>query len=171
MGFGRSFPTRPGASANSLGGMYATAHTVTLLLAILGPMTQSPSLRVLLIEDSTLLAGRLIELVNRLPEVDLIDTVGTEADALDRISTGSPDVLILDLHLRQGSGFGVLRSLALRTRPRPKIIVLTNFGLAEYRREAELFGVEAFLDKSREYFRLPSLLTGFAKEHAVQDPH
>jgi two-component system, OmpR family, response regulator len=134
-------------------------------------MPQSSPLRVLLIEDSALLAGRLIELVNCLPGVDLIDTVGTEADALDRISAGSPDVLILDLHLREGSGFGVLRSLALSTRPRPKIIVLTNFGLPEYRREAESFGVEAFLDKAREYFRLPSLLIGFAEEHAVQAPH
>jgi two-component system, OmpR family, response regulator len=158
-------------SLRAVGSMYATAHTVTSLLAILAVMPQSPSLRVLLIEDSALLAARLSELVNRLPEVDLIDTVDTEADALDRISAGSPDVLILDLHLREGSGFGVLRSLALSTRPRPKIIVLTNFGLPEYRREAELFGVEAFLDKAREYFRLPSLLTGFAKEHAVQDPH
>jgi two-component system OmpR family response regulator len=134
-------------------------------------MPQNSPLRVLLIEDSALLAGRLIELVNHLPGVDLIDTVGTEADALDRISAGSPDVLILDLQLREGSGFGVLRSLALSSRPRPKIIVLTNFGLPEYRREAELFGVEAFLDKAREYFRLPSLLTGFAKAHAVQASH
>jgi len=91
-----------------------------------------------------LLAARLIELVNR---------------------------HVLESHLREGSGFGVLRSLALSTRPRAKIIVLTNFGLPEYRREAESFGVEAFLYKAREHFRLPSLLTGFAKEHAVQDPH
>jgi hypothetical protein len=47
--------------------------------------------------------------------------------------------------------------------PRPKIIILTNFGLPEYRREAELLGVEAFLDKSRDYFQLPSLLSGFAR--------
>ena len=141
------------------------------MLAILVFMPQSPSLRVLLIEDSALLAARLIELVNGLPDVESIDTVDTEADALDRISEVSPDVLILDLHLREGSGFGVLRSLALSTRPRPKIIVLTNFGLPEYRREAESFGVEAFLDKAREYFRLPSLLTDFAKQHAVQDRH
>ena len=77
----------------------------------------------------------------------------------------TPDVLILDLHLREGSGFGVLRSLARGNAvSRPKIIILTNFGLPEYRREAEAFGVEAFLDKSRDYFRLPSLLTGFAQE-------
>jgi two-component system, OmpR family, response regulator len=128
-------------------------------------MSNDSSLRVLLVEDSSLLAARLAELIRRLPDVDLIDTVQTETDALERISAGLPDVLILDLHLRSGSGFGVLRSLASnRQKRRPKIVILTNFGLPEYRREAELFGVEAFLDKSRDYFKLPALLKDFAKD-------
>jgi DNA-binding NarL/FixJ family response regulator len=130
-------------------------------------MSPNPALRVLLVEDSALLAARLSELIRRLPDVDLIDTVQTEAEALSRISAGLPDVLILDLHLRSGSGFGVLRTLAReKPSPRPKVIILTNFGLPEYRREAETFGVEAFLDKSRDYFRLPSLLQDFAKERS-----
>jgi DNA-binding NarL/FixJ family response regulator len=128
-------------------------------------MSNSTSLRVLLVEDSSLLAARLGELIRRLPDVDLVDTVQTESDAVTRISDVMPDVLILDLHLRTGSGFGVLRTL-VRERPerRPKVIILTNFGLPEYRREAESLGVEAFLDKSRDYFRLPSLLRDFARE-------
>jgi two-component system, OmpR family, response regulator len=134
-------------------------------------MTNNPTLRVLLVEDSSLLATRLTELIRRLPDVDLIDTVDTEADALSRIAAAAPDVLILDLHLRNGSGFGVLRSLSRASRRRPKIIILTNFGLPEYRREAETFGVEAFLDKSRDYFRLPSLLTGFAKDRSAPQTH
>ncbi len=130
-------------------------------------MADSPALRVLLVEDSSLLAGRLTELLQRLPDVDLVGTVETERDALSRISTSPPDVLILDLHLRSGSGFGVLRWLKRGpTDQRPKVIILTNFGLPEYRREAESLGVEAFLDKSRDYFRLPGLLRDFAKERA-----
>lgn len=126
-------------------------------------MTDTPPLRVLLVEDSELLAVRLAELIRQLPNIDLIDVVATESDALERESASTPDVLILDLHLRRGSGFGVLRALARRTH-RPKIVILTNFGLAEYRREAERYGVEAFLDKSRDYFRLPELLSGYAKD-------
>ncbi len=134
-------------------------------------MSGSPSLRVLLVEDSSLLADRLAELIRRLPDVDLIDTVQTESEALARITAAVPDVLILDLHLRTGSGFGVLRSLARdKASQRPKVIILTNFGLPEYRREAESFGVEAFLDKSRDYFRLPALLRDFAKERTVGGP-
>jgi DNA-binding NarL/FixJ family response regulator len=134
-------------------------------------MSDRPSLRVLLVEDSSLLAGRLAELIRRLPDVDLIDTVQTETDALTQINAAVPDVLILDLHLRSGSGFGVLRSLARdKASQRPKVIILTNFGLPEYRREAETFGVEAFLDKSRDYFRLPALLRDFANERSVSGP-
>jgi DNA-binding NarL/FixJ family response regulator len=131
-------------------------------------MSKDSILRVLLVEDSSLLAARLSELIRRLPDVDLIDTVDTESEALIRIAAVTPDVLILDLHLRKGSGFGVLRSLRRGAGRRPKIIILTNFGLPEYRREAESFGVEAFLDKSRDYFRLPSLLSGYARERAGQ---
>src|SRR5215475_7275572 len=100
-------------------------------------MSNSSSLRVLLVEDSSLLAARLAELIRRLPDVDLIDTVDTEAAALSRVAAETPDVLILDLHLRSGSGFGVLRALTRSAQRRPKIIILTNFGLPEYRREAE----------------------------------
>jgi len=129
---------------------------------------ENSSLRVLLAEDSTLLAARLTELIRRLPDVELVGTVDSEAEAVSHVASDTPDVLILDLHLRSGSGFGVLRALS---RPRasarrPKIVILTNFGLPEYRREAEAFGVEAFLDKSRDYFRLPSLLTDFARDRA-----
>jgi two-component system, OmpR family, response regulator len=131
-------------------------------------MSGSQALRVLLVEDSSLLADRLAELIRRLPDVDLIDTVDSEAAAVRSVNTATPDVLILDLHLRAGSGFGVLRALGRATGPRPKIIILTNFGLPEYRREAETFGVEAFLDKSRDYHRLPTLLGGFARSQGIE---
>jgi len=133
-------------------------------------MSNTSSLRVLLAEDSALLAARLTELIRRLPDVELVGTVDSETDTLSQVVSATPDVLILDLHLRSGSGFGVLRALTARGR-RPKIVILTNFGLPEYRREAEAFGVDAFLDKSRDYFRLPSLLTDFARDRAEHGPH
>jgi two-component system OmpR family response regulator len=134
-------------------------------------MPNVSSLRVLLAEDSALLAARLTELIRRLPDVELIGTVDCEADTLSHVESATPDVLILDLHLRSGSGFGVLRALSGAGSQRPKIVILTNFGLPEYRREAEAFGVEAFLDKSRDYFRLPSLLTDFARDRAAHAHH
>ena len=127
--------------------------------------SHEPDLRVLLVEDSPYITATLTELISQLPGVDFMGAVASEADALGRISAADPDVLILDLHLRSGSGFGVLRSLRAGGRDaRPRVVILTNFPLPEYRRAAESFGVEAFLDKARDYFRLPMLLQEFALE-------
>jgi DNA-binding NarL/FixJ family response regulator len=134
-------------------------------------MPNSSPVRVLLAEDSGVLAARIAELIRRLPRVDLIGTVDTEADALQYIATSTPDVLILDLHLRSGSGFGVLRALGRMGAQRPKVIVLTGFDLPEYRREAETLGVDAFLDKSRDYYRLPALLSAYAAERRGRNEH
>jgi two-component system, OmpR family, response regulator len=129
-------------------------------------MSTSQPVRVLIVEDSAVLAARIAELIARLPGVTLIDTVSTESEALQCIADMAPEVLLLDLHLRRGSGFGVLRSLEHSGAPRPKVIVLTGFDLPEYRRRAESFGVEAFLNKSRDYQQLPALLTSFAGQQA-----
>jgi hypothetical protein len=62
----------------------------------------------------------------------------------------------------QRIGFGVLRSNARDSLRRPKVIVLTNFGLQQYRREAEALGADVLLDNSRDYFLVPALLNDFA---------
>lgn len=134
-------------------------------------MTDTSSVRVLLVEDSAVLAGRITELIRRLPRVDLIGTVDTEADALQQVVSCAPDVLILDLHLRDGSGFGVLRSLRRAHASRPKVVVLTSFDLPQYRREAETLGVDAFLNKSRDYHRLPILLRALAAQGDAGTEH
>jgi DNA-binding NarL/FixJ family response regulator len=97
--------------------------------------------------------------------------VDNEAAALEQLAASTPDVVILDLHLRSGSGFGVLRSLARDSAQRPRVIVLTGFDLPQYRREAETLGVDAFLNKSRDYHRLPILLGSFAAQRAAPRQH
>ena len=127
------------------------------------PPGTAPSLRVLLVEDSALLAERIGEFIKRLRRVQVIGVVDTEAEAVWHIRESSPDVVILDIHLREGSGFGVLRALHGTTRP--KIIVLTNYGSSEYRGAAQAFGAYAFLDKSREFGRLDPLLFSLTQAH------
>jgi DNA-binding NarL/FixJ family response regulator len=134
-------------------------------------MPDTRSVRVLLVEDSGVLARRLTELIRGLPRVDLIGTVDTEADALRQVASSAPDVLILDLHLRDGSGFGVLRSLRRAHASRPRVVVLTGFDLPQYRREAEALGVDAFLNKSRDYGRLPVLLRAYAAQGGAANQH
>lgn len=114
-------------------------------------------LRVLLVEDSPLLVQRISELIGDLPNVRLVGTAMSESDAVARLAAQDIDAVILDLQLHTGSGFGVLRALQQRTGG-PTVIVFTNFAIGAYRETALALGARHFLDKSRDYARLPTVL-------------
>lgn len=112
-------------------------------------------LRVLLVEDSIILADRIRELLGQMQDVVLVSTVSDEKSAIAAARAGSIDVMILDLQLRQGTGFGVLRALGA---DRPIAVVLTNYEIPAYRMRAQELGVEYFLNKSLDYDRLPDVI-------------
>jgi DNA-binding NarL/FixJ family response regulator len=118
----------------------------------------SRNLSVLLVEDSRVLAERLRETLLSVPGVQLAGTVDSEAEAVAALQRHPVDVLLLDLHLRQGTGFGVLRAIPGSAARKVVVIVLTNYDLAEYRRAAAALGARHFLDKLRDFDRLPTLL-------------
>jgi two-component system, OmpR family, response regulator len=118
----------------------------------------SRNLSVLLVEDSRVLAERLRETLLSVPGVQLAGTVDSETEAVAALQRHPVDVLLLDLHLRQGTGFGVLRAIAGEQARKLVVIVLTNYDLAEYRRAAAALGARYFLDKLRDFDRLPALL-------------
>jgi DNA-binding NarL/FixJ family response regulator len=126
-------------------------------------MNEPVALRVLLVEDSALLCERIAELVGTIPGVELAAAVGSEAAAIDALRRGDIDVVILDLQLRNGTGFGVMRGLRSMHR-RPEIVVFTNFALTTYRDNALAMGARHFLDKSRDYERLPLVLRELSAE-------
>jgi DNA-binding NarL/FixJ family response regulator len=121
-------------------------------------------LRVLLVEDSKVLTERLAEAIRQIPQVELIGTADTEAAAVASAKGDSVDVIILDLHLKQGTGFGVMRALAM-AQLKPRIIVLTNYDLPEYKNAALALGATHFLDKARDYGRLPEVLHEICEAH------
>jgi DNA-binding NarL/FixJ family response regulator len=113
------------------------------------------AMNVLLVEDSDRIAERIRDLLGGDPEVSIVATVRDQQSAIDRARNGAVDVMILDLQLAVGTGFGVLDALGPQ---RPKTIVMTNYALPQYRELARRYGVEHFLDKSVDFDRLPEIL-------------
>jgi DNA-binding NarL/FixJ family response regulator len=120
-------------------------------------------LKVLLVEDSQLLSERLLELMSDIDGVTPLGAVTTEAAAIEAINTQHPHAILLDLRLKEGTGFGVMRHI--NTMPtRPAVVVITNYALPQYRKQAELLGARFFLDKSQEFDRIPATLELLHKE-------
>jgi DNA-binding NarL/FixJ family response regulator len=107
-------------------------------------------LRVYLVEDSPRLLGRLKDLFAE-AGAQVVGHADSATAATKEICALEPDVAVIDIGLRRGNGFDVLRVLKLGEGVRrPIAIVLTNFTSAPYRDAAKRFGARYFFDKNTE---------------------
>lgn len=110
-------------------------------------------LTVILIEDSPLLRQTLGALLDELAAVAVVGEAEDESTALELLQHQQPQLAILDLELKTGSGFGVLRAIS-RTPERfghPKAVVFSSHGNAVVRERCFALGVERFFDKATQF--------------------
>ena len=79
--------------------------------------------QVLLVDDHPMI-GAALEMLLRDSAYELVGRARTAAEAAKQISSLKPDLILLDVHLPDGSGLDVFRRLT-RARARPKVILLT----------------------------------------------
>jgi DNA-binding NarL/FixJ family response regulator len=109
---------------------------------------------VLLVEDSPILTQLLARMLGTEPDIEVVGHAERAASAIAAIRALLPDVVVLDLHLAEGSGYDVLQA-AGPARARAQFLVLTNHTGAEHRAAALRAGATHFFDKGRD---IPALL-------------
>ena len=124
----------------------------------------SQGVAVYLVEDCTAIRARMAEMVERC-HARVVGEAETADDAIAGIPAADPDVVLLDLHLRKGSGLDVLRALGPHQHG-PVFIVVTNDPTEGYRKACMAAGAAEFLDKSHEFLRIPQIIAG-AAEHPL----
>ncbi|HUI99199.1 MAG TPA: response regulator [Usitatibacter sp.] len=122
-------------------------------------------MRVIIADDSQPVAEMLRELVSEPGRIEVVGVADSEASTLEAIRRLSPDVVILDLQLRTGSGTDVIRSV--RGDPalaRTRLVMTSNHTSPQLRAGCLALGAEAYLDKVKELPGLVELLQRFARE-------
>src|ERR1044072_4783653 len=66
--------------------------------------------RILIVEDEALIAMDMAVALNR-AGFEVLDTVDTEADAVDASRRLQPDIILMDITLRQGDGISAARAI------------------------------------------------------------
>jgi DNA-binding NarL/FixJ family response regulator len=112
---------------------------------------------VFLVEDSSVIRDRLLEILQAIPAVKVIGHAETTADAIDQISVRQPKVVVLDIKLKGGSGIKVLETVKQR-RPAIVVVMLTNYATPEFRSRCLQAGADYFLDKTNEFQNIASIL-------------
>jgi DNA-binding response OmpR family regulator len=91
--------------------------------------------------------------------------------ALDMISVRKPDLMILDLHMPEIDGFGVLQAIKqMRPNERPKVIVLTAYGSIPAAVKATRLGAMDFLEKPVSPDEVREAVEAVLAEPVPQEP-
>lgn len=117
-------------------------------------------MKVFLVEDAPLLRERLAALIASVG-ASLVGHAEGAREAIVGILAASPDAVVLDLHLKQGTGFDVLRAVG-KSAPDIAFFVLTNYPHEGYRASAMRLGARGFYDKSTEFDKLREALAAAA---------
>jgi DNA-binding NarL/FixJ family response regulator len=108
-------------------------------------------LRCFLVEDNAVIRQNLIATLEEMLTVEVIGTAEDEPGALRWLQSATKpcDLVIIDLFLKHGSGFGVLSRMH-ELMPDAHPVVLSNYATPDIRRRCLALGAERVFDKSAE---------------------
>lgn len=114
-----------------------------------------PALRIFLVEDSPMIRDSLIDMLDDAGEGRrVIGTADTEDSAIERIADTGPDVAIIDINLREGSGIGVLAKLSQLDGAPAVRIVYTNHSDGSTHRYCRELGATHVISKDGDMHEL-----------------
>lgn len=93
-------------------------------LELVPPAHDSAGLRVVVADDQPMVRAGLSTELNATEGIEVVAEAETGVDAVRATLAHRPDVLVLDLHLREMSGVGVIREVVLRA-PETRVLVFS----------------------------------------------
>jgi len=127
---------------------------------LFSPNQDSDVQRIFLVEDSPVIRDSLIDVLDNADDGrQVIGTAETENDAVAQIADSDPDVAIIDINLREGSGIGVLERLSDLDGAPPVRIVYTNHYSRRVHEYCARLGATHVLPKNGDIRELLGVLT------------
>jgi DNA-binding NarL/FixJ family response regulator len=103
--------------------------------------------KIFLVDDHPLFREGLAGLINRLPDICVCGEAESARDALRAIAKQKPDVAIVDLSLREGSGLDLIKEIKARS-PSTAIIVLSMHDERRYAERSVRAGARGYIMKA-----------------------
>ena len=105
-----------------------------------------PKSRVFLVDDHPLVREWLTNLINQLPDLIVCGEAATGADALSGIASSAPDIAIVDLSLKEGSGLDTIKVIKASF-PQTAVIVLSMHDEQYYAERTMRAGARGYVMK------------------------
>jgi DNA-binding NarL/FixJ family response regulator len=131
-------------------------------------MSDIESLRVLIVDDHPTFRLGLAASLQDMPGITVTGEGARAADVLELVATTKPDLVLLDLHLPDGSGLDVNRELAIE-HPHVKVVFLTMVEDAHLALTALRDGARGYVGKSVDPARIEHVVRAVMAGMVVLD--
>jgi diguanylate cyclase (GGDEF)-like protein len=125
-------------------------------------------MRTVIVEDSAPAAAALREALAQLPSIEVIGSATTEDEAVQVVLSQLPDLVLLDLGLASGSGYGVLRRVRAAGNG-ARLVVVSNSASEAHRRACLAAGANDFFDNSRAPDALLRRIVGWLPPEPIDE--
>lgn len=127
------------------------------------------SLRIVLVDDHEVVREGLRALLDAADGIDVVGEAGTVADAVRRVGYESPDVVVLDVRLPDGSGIEACREIRARW-PEVRVLMLTSFADDEALFSSIMAGASGYVLKQIKGSDLISSVQRVGRGESLLDP-
>lgn len=114
-------------------------------------------MKILIIDDSENIRKALKKSFSLIPKLKSVIEVDDVQEGVDSILENEPDIVVLDLMLKTGTGLDLLKKVQ-NLENKPFIILYSNFLNSEYIISAKKLGVNAFYDKADDIMELVNII-------------
>lgn len=114
-------------------------------------------LKVLTVDDSPIITTHLDYILKGMKEVEWIGHAFCIKEAKDLIRIKKPDVVLLDIMLKEESGFDLLKNIK-NNYPNIVVLMLSNRINSSCYKKSILMGALYLIDKSYEFYNIPNIL-------------
>lgn len=107
-------------------------------------------MRIIIAEDSIPFREELKEILQEIPQTKIVAETENELETVEQVTEHQPNILILDIQLKSGTGVNVLKALRKDMKLPESTIVLTNYSDEQYKSVCLKEGATFFYDKTLE---------------------
>ncbi|OGU32034.1 MAG: hypothetical protein A2057_03785 [Ignavibacteria bacterium GWA2_35_9] len=117
--------------------------------------------KIIIVDDSATLRKDLKKLLKPIKSIEIIAEAVDAETALSQCEALKPDIMILDINLKNGSGIDVLEKMK-KCPQSPITVMFTNHAKGEFQKATKLLGADYFFDKTNDIEKLIVTLTNLS---------
>ena len=120
-------------------------------------------MKITIVEDSCYIRKNLIRFISEIKGTEIVGEAEDVEYGFKLIEEKKPDIIILDIELKNSNGFDLLTEIKSSREAAPLVIMFTNLSSPSYKEKALKKKADYFFDKTNDFEELITTIESLIK--------